>query len=247
MRYVKYMEKIWTVCFYLHDLASELLIRHMRSIKCGLLITAHVSFLALFLPALAVFRGTFGSLAGNLLIGILFLSPLATILRMRLLVLLMGMRRELGILMGYLACVHGFGYLLDSRFTQRVFFDISFSSVRSIPWGIFAGCVGLIMIVSLLSTSNTISIKILGGKRWKQLHRLVYPAFIIIIIHRFFQVSGEESLLFPWLESSVLVGSYAWLKYLAWRPTTCPPLRVWIGRVRSGYQEYHKQLHSSQS
>lgn len=237
------MEKIWTGCFCLHDLASDLLIRHIRSIKYGLLIIAHASLLALFLPELVVYRGSFGSSAGNLLIGILFLSPLAMILRMRLLLLLMGIRRELGILMGYLACVHGLGYLLDSRFTQRVFFDVSFSDVESIPWGILAGCVGLILIVSLLSTSNTISIKILGGKHWKQLHRLVYPAFVIIIIHRFFQVSGEGPLVWPWLESSLLIGSYAWLKYLAWRPATCSPLRVWIERIRSGYQAYRQQIH----
>lgn len=49
---------------------------------------------------------------------------------------------------------------------------------------IWFGFSGLIILVILASTSNQWSIRMLGGKNWKRLHRLAYVAAALLIYHQ---------------------------------------------------------------
>ena len=49
---------------------------------------------------------------------------------------------------------------------------------------IWFGFSGLIILVILASTSNQWSIRMLGGKNWKRLHRLDYVAAALLIYHQ---------------------------------------------------------------
>ena len=119
----------------------------------------------------------YGELAANLLIGILFLSPLARITRMRFLNQLMSLRRELGILMGYLALTHGIGFMMDPMIQQAVFATDPSVALLSPERAYLYGFIALALTLPLLLTSNNLMQQRLGGKNWKLLHRTVYIMF----------------------------------------------------------------------
>jgi len=63
---------------------------------------------------------------------------------------------------------------------------------------ITAGFVAFVLLVPLAATSTRNSIRRLGGKRWQRLHRLVYPAAVLAVLHFFWLVKADarEPLLF---------------------------------------------------
>lgn len=215
--------------FWLHDKASAFLVRHLFTVKRTILVVAHLSLLGLLLPEM---RRDFGELAGNLLIVILFLSPLSRITRSRLLLQIMGLRRELGILMGYLAIVHGLGYMIDPRWQELIFAPFPWQAALSQQAVLAYGVVALLLTLPLLFTSNTFSQKHLG-KNWKRLHRVVYALFGFAVLHRFFWHSDG----FAFVQASVLLGSYVFLKLLAWKPFW-PAFEAWRSYVAQRYREY---------
>ncbi|MCX6784797.1 MAG: hypothetical protein NTV81_02580 [Candidatus Komeilibacteria bacterium] len=106
------------IIFFLNDFLNQFLVRFSRQINGLLLILAHLVLLGLFFPRQ---RNSFGQLAINLLLIILFMSPLAQITRARLFMYLLRFRRPLGIAMAYAALVHFFGFVSDSIFFNYVF------------------------------------------------------------------------------------------------------------------------------
>jgi sulfoxide reductase heme-binding subunit YedZ len=202
---------ILRIMFIVHDFFSALLVRHLFFLKKALLVTAHFSLLAFWFPE---FRKDLGELSANILIFILFLSPLARITRMRLLNQLMSLRRELGILMAYLALVHGLGYMLDPDWATTLFPVFPLDSLLGASAAYFYGMVALLLTLPLLITSNNFSQKHLGGKNWKRVHLLVYGVFIFAVFHRFFQREDLSSL----IQAFILVGSYLGIKIYAWKP-----------------------------
>ena len=245
--FLKQIDPLLTIAFRGHDLCADLLGRWYVPVKRIILVTAHLSLLILLVPELAVFRKGAGELAANLLIALLFLSPLATIFRMRLLSLGMGLRREIGILMGYLAVVHGIGYMSDPQFFALFIEGHLGSDFLSMDTSILAGIIGLLLTLPLLITSNAFSTRQLGGKVWKRLHRLVYPAFLFIVLHRFFRVGGSWQQIGPLVEAGILIGAYAWLKYLAWKPVAWPWLRQIISLIGMRYTAYRQMLTAMRS
>lgn len=223
-----------------HDICADLLGRWYGSIKWGILIAAHFSLLIWLVPDFSIFRKDAGELAANLLIALLFLSPLSVIFRIRLLSLGMGLRREIGILMGYLAVVHGVGYISDPQFFSFYIEGHLGSGIVSMDMSILAGLTGLLLTLPLLITSNRFAMQRLGGKNWKRLHHLVYPAFLVIVLHRFFRVGGSWQEVGPLIEAGILIGSYAWLKYLAAKPAAWPWLRQIISLVALRYAAYRQ-------
>ena len=220
------------IFFKLHDVVCDFIAGHFMLLKKVILSVAFLSLFGAFYPS--VFR-QYGELAGNLLIFLLFLSPLSKIFRMRILLQLMGFRRELGILMGYLALVHGLGFLIQ-------FGDFSLLIPPSDPVlaNIFLpfGLMGLFLILPLLLTSNSISVKFFGIF-WKKIHYLVYPAFFFIVLHRMLAGAdgGSGMKIF---EAAVLIGAYGMLKVFAWRP---PPPFVgnFIVLVAKEYGAYRQK------
>lgn len=239
--FLKQIDPLLNLAFRGHDISADLLGRWYQLVKYSILIVAHLTLLILFVPEFAVFRKGAGETAANLLIALLFLSPLATIFRMRLLSLGMGLRREIGILMGYLAVVHGFGYMSDPQFFAFYLEGHLGADFLSIDTSILAGLLGLTLTLPLLITSNAFSMRRLGGTAWKRLHRLVYPAFFFIIVHRFFQVGGSWQSVVPFIEAGILIGTYIWLKYLAAKPASWPWFREIIHQIGARYTLYQQR------
>jgi sulfoxide reductase heme-binding subunit YedZ len=176
------IDPLLLLCFWIHDTVSEFLARHLRTVKTAILLVAHLALFGLLFPEL---RKDAGNLAAIVLIGILFLSPLSKICRMRLMVQLMGLRRELGILMGYLATVHVAGYFIDSIWFDRFITPYLGGNFFSMNPTYLFGIVAYTLTLPLLFTSNTLALRALGGWRWKNVHRLAYPLLIFTMLHRF--------------------------------------------------------------
>ncbi len=83
-------------------------------------------------------------------------------------------------IIGVTACIYG---LL--HFSFHVLYEGFDGLTRSLskPF-IWFGAGGLIMLVILTATSNQWSIRLLGGKNWKLLHRLAYVAAGLLIYHQ---------------------------------------------------------------
>lgn len=226
------IEKYLSLAFRLHDALHGLLSKYIREFKIAILVVAHASLLGLLFPDM---RKDFGEMAANLLILILFLSPLASITRMSLLRIAIGFRRELGVLMGYLALVHGLGYVIDP-----VFFELSVAPylpgrVLSIEPFLLFGMVALLLTVPLLLTSNAFMLRKLGGVQWKRLHRLVYPMFALVVLHRFAVSGGVSDGFGNVIEAVVLLGGYSFLKFLAWKPEPSGIVRKAIDGIGEKY------------
>jgi methionine sulfoxide reductase heme-binding subunit len=224
------MHQVLIFFFMLHDLASALLARHLVGIKRFLLIVAHLSLFGFLFPDL---RKDFGEMALNLLLVILFLSPASKIFRMRLLLQLMGLRRELGIMMTYLATVHGVGYLLDPQWFALLIAPYLKVSLFAIDPALLFGGTAYLLTLPLLLTSNSLAQRSLG-KNWKRLHRVVYVLLVVVLIHRFLiKVGGVGEA----VQSALLLGGYILAKLLAWK-NFIMPLQKTLDWVALRYQEY---------
>jgi DMSO/TMAO reductase YedYZ heme-binding membrane subunit len=221
---------LWRTIFVIHDFCSALLVKHLFLFKRGLLVIAHLSLVGFLFPDI---RKDFGEFAANILIFSLFLSPLARITRMRLLNQMMSLRREMGILMAYLAIVHGVGYIIDPAWASTLFPDTPPDSFLSSGAAYAYGFWALVLTFPLLITSNNLAQKYLGGKAWKRVHRVVYAVFVLAILHRFLQRGDASSL----VQAFILLGSYLLLKIYAWRPFWAG-LNAWMQKIGALYKEF---------
>src|SRR6266496_2045264 len=132
---------------------------------------------------------------------VLALSPLRVLLpRARIVNALNRHRRAIGVS----ACVYG---LL--HFALHVLYEGGLDGLaRSLskPF-IWFGIAGLSILLALGLTSNNWSIRALGGKNWKLLHRLAYAAAALLIYHQSIAGKGHwhiaRWLLFPLLTLQV--------------------------------------------
>lgn len=201
-------------------------------VKRALLIVAHLSLLGFLFPDL---RRSFGSWALALLLGILFLSPLSKLFRVPFLLQLMGLRRELGIFMAYLATVHSLGYLLDSAWAS--FFITPY--ILSDPWLIdsryLLGLLAYVLTLPLLFTSNNMAIRFLGGRNWKWLHRLVYPLLFLTLFHKFLRPGSAR--LADIISPTIIFLGYLCLKVVA-ENSSLLPVQRFSGWIVTRYQAY---------
>lgn len=65
---------------------------------------------------------------------------------------------------------------------------------------ILSGLLALALLLVLAGTSNNFSVKRMGGKRWKRLHKLTYLVVALVIYHQFAQekTGYRETLLYFW-------------------------------------------------
>src|SRR5207247_3371740 len=129
---------------------------------------------------------------------VLSLSPLRVLFpRSRVVNALNRHRRAIGVS----ACVYGlihFGlHLLYQGDAQAI--ARSFSKLF-----IWLGLAGLSILVILATTSNNFSIRKLGGKNWKRLHRLAYVAAAVLIYHQAIAGKGHWHIA-RWLLLSLVV------------------------------------------
>ena len=98
-------------------------------------------------------------------------------------------RRMLGLFAFFYACLHFSTYLVLDQF-----FDWT-SIVKDIvkrPY-ITIGFPAFVLLIPLAITSNNRCIKLIGGKRWLLLHRLIYPIAIAGVVHFWWSVKKDIS------------------------------------------------------
>ena len=71
------------------------------------------------------------------------------------------------------------------------------------------GFVALLALAALAATSTDGAVRRLGGRRWRRLHRLAYPAALLGVVHFFMQTKADVA--DPW----VFAGLLGWL--MGWR------------------------------
>ena len=120
-----------------------------------------------------------GEQSSNILYFILFLPIFSRVFSLDIAQVIMPLRKEMGILMGTLAFVHGAGYIFEYPsffFTKEFWWQEGMITYFSL-WFLTLVCT-----IPLLLTSNTWSIKLLG-KYWKSLHRWAYLILIFTVLH----------------------------------------------------------------
>jgi sulfoxide reductase heme-binding subunit YedZ len=137
----------------------------------------------------------------RLLFVALAVTPFRQALRWPRLVLV---RRMIGVAASAYALLHLGLYTVDQAFdlgkiateiVLRVYLLIGFSA--------------LLGLAALAATSTDAMIRRLGGRRWRRLHRLVYPIAVLAVVHQFMQSKADV------VEPTVMAGMLLWL--MAWR------------------------------
>lgn len=97
------------------------------------------------------------------------------------------LRRMIGLYAFFYACLHFTTYLwLDQEFnTASMIKDIA-----KRPF-ITAGFTSFVLMVPLALTSNKAALRLLTGKRWQQLHRLIYVSAIAGVVHYWWLVKAD--------------------------------------------------------
>ena len=107
-------------------------------------------------------------------------------------------RRLLGLFaFCYIGLHFGVWIVLDHFFDWRTMLD----DVVKRPW-ITVGVTALALLVPLAATSTTGMIKRLGGVTWRRLHRLVYAAAVLGVLHYIWL--AKKVLIEPWVYAAVL-------------------------------------------
>ncbi len=108
-------------------------------------------------------------------------------------------RRLLGLFAFAHTCIHFLAYAgLDQLFA----FSYIFEDVRDRRY-IAAGFAGLVLLVPLAVTSTRGWIRRLG-KRWQRLHRIVYVAAALGVLHYFWQ--AKDDTFWPFVAAAILAG-----------------------------------------
>jgi methionine sulfoxide reductase heme-binding subunit len=136
---------------------------------------------------------------------LLWMPILARVFGIRLFAQMLPLRKELGILMGVLALVHGFSYLIPYGETMELFSDGK-------PSFLLFGIIAMWLSVPLTLTSSNWAMRKMG-KKWKLLHRLVYIIVILTVVHIVLIKSMKHFEIAP----VIFLGLYFFFKVLEWR------------------------------
>lgn len=95
-------------------------------------------------------------------------------------------RRMLGLFTYFYAVLHVSGYIVLDQFFhwQAIWADLLKRPYITVGFGAF-------VLLTMLAVTSTKSWMLRLGRRWKLLHRLVYPAAILVIIHFFMMVKAD--------------------------------------------------------
>ena len=179
-------------------------------------------FTALFLPAIGIcvmsftgpvaarpaieFNHRVGLWAIRFLMVTLAITPLRQILKWPKLIIV---RRMIGVATFLYLVLHVSAYVVDKDFNfGAVFTEIVLRFYLTIGFGALA------IIAVLASTSTDGMLRRLGGKRWQKLHRTVYLAAFLGIIHYFLQMKLDVA------QPEVFFGLFLWLmgyRLIFWR------------------------------
>ena len=125
-----------------------------------------------------------GTWALRFLVLVLAITPLRKISGWQLLI---RFRRMLGLYVFFYASLHFMAFIWFDHFFEL---DEMIKDVIKRPF-ITMGFTSFILLVPLAMTSTNRMIKRLGGKRWQQLHRLVYVIPFLVVIHYLWKVKAD--------------------------------------------------------
>lgn len=136
---------------------------------------------------------------------------------------LLRLRRMLGLFAFFYACLHLVAYLWLDQFFDWV--DIGRDILKR-PF-ITVGMATFLLLVPLAATSTNAMIRRLGGERWQRLHRLIYPAALLAVLHFTWMVKVDitEPALYGALVA-ILLGLRAWWRFDDARGTLAPRHRI---------------------
>lgn len=124
-----------------------------------------------------------GELALQLLIVSLMITPIRDLFDIHL----VKFRRAIGLVAFFFALLHFLVWLvLDVQILSQIWADI-----LKRPY-ITVGFVGFLILIPLAMTSNNLSIRKLGPKRWRRLHQLSYLAAILAVVHFLMLAKGLQ-------------------------------------------------------
>ena len=102
---------------------------------------------------------------------------------------LIGLRRMIGLFAFFYGTLHFLTYIWLDKF-----FDIHemFKDIAKRPF-ITVGFSAFVLMIPLALTSTAWSIRRLGGKNWRRLHRLIYLTAILGVVHYLWLVKADRS------------------------------------------------------
>jgi sulfoxide reductase heme-binding subunit YedZ len=136
-----------------------------------------------------------GETALRLLLTSLALTPLRILFGLSWLVTL---RRLLGLFAFFYVCLHFAVWIVLDHFFD---WHTMVNDVVKRPW-ITVGVAALVLLSPLAATSTTGMIKRLGGAAWRRLHRLVYVAAVLGVLHYIWL--AKKVLIQPWVYAAIL-------------------------------------------
>ncbi len=128
-----------------------------------------------------------GLSALSLLLGSLAVTPLRRVTRWNALIRL---RRSLGLAAFAYVLLHACSYFV---FDQELSATGIAEDVVKHPW-VLAGFSAFLLLIPLALTSTDGMIRRLGGRRWQRLHRLVYVAAVLAVLHFLWLVKRDVTL-----------------------------------------------------
>jgi sulfoxide reductase heme-binding subunit YedZ len=119
---------------------------------------------------------------------------------------LLRLRRTVGVATFVYACVH---LLCYAWFDQG--FDLTdiWRDILKRPF-IWLGFSAWVLMLPLAATSFNTAIRWLGGKRWQALHRLVYVAALLSVLHFFWMRTGKNDFAEVWVYAAIIGVLMAW-------------------------------------
>jgi len=122
-------------------------------------------------------------------------------------------RRMLGLYVYFYAVLHMLCYSwLDMEFVVG---DIA-RDIAQRPF-ILVGFLALLLLTALAVTSWSRAIRLLGARRWRQLHRLVYAVAMLAVLHFYWMRSGKNDYADVFVYGAVLAALLLWRVVHAWR------------------------------
>lgn len=136
---------------------------------------------------------------------------------------LIQVRRMIGVAAFCYALAHFAAYFVDQKFNLWfVAREIVLRFYLTIGFGV------LVALLALAVTSTDGMLRRMGGKAWRKLHQLTYPAVLMAIVHYFLQSKAGPA------EATVLAGIFGWA--MVWRalPSTPGPVGLAILALAAG-------------
>jgi DMSO/TMAO reductase YedYZ heme-binding membrane subunit len=144
---------------------------------------------------------TTGLVAVTFLVASLAITPLKMVTNWGWLI---QFRRSVGVFAFYYACAHLMIYFWWDR--ERSLSSTVYEITHR--YYLLIGFFSLVLMLPLWATSFNGAIKVLGGRRWKQLHRLAYAAAGLACVHFYLQTKADKSR--PEVYLAILVALLLW-------------------------------------